>query len=220
MSAPAPPRGVLVALEGPEGAGKSTQLPPLAARLEAAGRRVTVTREPGGTPPGERIRGLLLDPEGGPMDGVTEALLFGAARAALMRRVIAPALAEGQVVVTDRFTDSTLAYQGYGRGLPLDALRAINRLATDGRAPDLVVLLDLPSAEGLARRRRAGGLDRLDGETRAFHERVAAGYRQLADADPARWRVVDAAADAEAVAEALWRVVAAAVGVAAPPPGA
>lgn len=204
----AAPRGTFIVLEGPEGAGKSSQLPGLVRRLEAAGRTVVVTREPGGTPPGERIRAMLLDPSGGVLDPVAETLLFAAARAELVRRVIRPALIAGRVVLCDRFTASTLAYQGYGRGLPIADLEAVNALATGGCRPDAVVLLDLPAAQGLARRRGDGNVDRIDGEALAFHERVADGYRRLAAADPARWRIVDAAAGPEQVAEALWAAVA------------
>jgi len=197
-------RGCFIVLEGPEGAGKSTQLPRLARRLTAAGHDLAMTREPGGTPHGERIRAVLLDPAGEALDPVAEALLFAAARAELVRRVIGPALEAGRVVLSDRFTASTLAYQGYGRGLALPALEAVNALATGGCTPDAVLLLDLPADLGLARRRGAGGLDRIDREALAFHERVAAGYRALAAADPARWRVIDAAAEPDAVADALF----------------
>lgn len=200
-------RGSFIALEGPEGAGKSSQLPDLVRHLEAAGHAVVVTREPGGTPPGERIRAMLLDPAGGALEPVAEALLFSAARAELVRRVIRPALLAGRVVLCDRFTASTLAYQGYGRGLSLADLETVNALATGGFEPDAFLLLDLPAAQGLARRHGDGGVDRIDAEALAFHERVAEGYRSLAAKDPARWRVVDAAGTQEAVAAALWAAV-------------
>ena len=211
--AAAPPRpaaapGRLITFEGPEGAGKSTVVRRLAERLRAAGRPVVETREPGGTRTGEQVRALLLDRAAAGLAPAAEALLFGAARAELVSLVIRPALANGCTVLCDRFTDSTLAYQGHGRGLDLAALRAMNAFATGGLTPDLTLLLDLDVAEGLRRRHAEGGaITRLDAESLAFHARVADGYRALAAAEPHRWRIVDAGAALEAVVEAAWGVV-------------
>lgn len=209
MSA-APPDGLFVTLEGPEGAGKSSVMPGLVARLEAAGRHVLTTREPGGTPAGERIRALLLDPASGDLLPRTEALLFSAARAELVEQVLRPALEAGAVVLCDRYADSTLAYQGHGRGLPLDRLRALAALSTAGLTPDLTLLLDLPVEQGLARRRSdPAALDRLDAADRAFHERVRRGYLELAGEDEGgRWRVIDAAGPLASVLEAAWQALA------------
>jgi len=202
--------GKFITFEGPEGGGKSTQLRRLAAALEQAGRRIVCTREPGGTPAGEAIRDILQhDKAGGPICPAAEALLFAASRAQLVRQVIRPALARGDWVLCDRFADSTTAYQGYGRGLPLAQVLAINAFALDGTLPDLTILLDLPVGDGLARlARRAGGAkDRIEREALAFHERVRNGYLELARRWPERFRVVSAAADADAVAAAVWKLV-------------
>jgi dTMP kinase len=203
-----PGRGLFVSLEGPEGGGKSTHLEHLAGRLRAAGHAPLITREPGGTAVGEGIRALLLDPAGGPLRPATEALLFCAARAELVTQVIRPALAAGQVVLCDRFADSTRAYQGYGRNLDRAQLEAMIRLATGGLEPDLVLLLDLPVAMGLDRRQREGEWNRLDAAGLAFHERVRTGFLSLAAADPARWRVIDASQPVATVAQAVWAAVA------------
>jgi dTMP kinase len=210
-----PGRGLFICLEGPEGGGKTTQLAHLAERLRSAGHDPLVTREPGGTEAGERIRKVLLDCSGASLQPATEALLFCAARAELVAQLIAPALGAGRVVLCDRFADSTRAYQGHGRGLDPAQLDAMIHLATGGLAPDLVVLLDLPVAVGLGRRRAGGEWNRLDAADQAFHERVRAGFLCLAAADPARWRVVDASQPAEGVARAVWAAVAPALD----PPG-
>jgi dTMP kinase len=186
--------GFFVAFEGPEGAGKTTQIVLLSERLRAEGHAVTVTREPGGTPLGERIRALLLDPAGVEIHARAEALLHNAARAQHVEAVIRPALERGEVVICDRFLDSTLAYQGGGRGLDLAALRGVQAFAVDGCEPRLRVLLDLPVEIGLARRCR------MDAEALGFHERVRATFAALAAASPESWIVVDAARDPEAVA--------------------
>jgi dTMP kinase len=197
--------GRLIAFEGVEGSGKSTQLELLRRALEGRGREVVVTREPGGTPAGERVRALLLDP-GVELHARAEALLFAAARAELVERVIRPALERGAVVLSDRFLDSSLAYQGGARGLGRGPVEEVNRFATGGLLPDLVVLLDLDPAEGL--RRRRGALDRIEAQDLAFHRRVRDAFLELAAADAKRFTVVDGAAP---VAEVAARVRAAAV---------
>jgi len=205
--APAPARGLFVTFEGGEGTGKSTQIERLAQRLRAAGLDPLVTREPGGTPAAEGIRGLLLDPALAPAP-VAEALLMEAARADLVATVIVPALAAGRIVVCDRYADSTLAYQGAGRGLEAATLAVWNRAATGGLVPDLTLLFDLDPAQGLARRGGSAGIpNRLDREPAAFHARVRARYLELARAEPARFVVIDAARSAETIAEEVWRAV-------------
>jgi dTMP kinase len=191
-------RGWLVAFEGVEGAGKSTQLELLRLALEELGHKVTATREPGGTPVGERVRALLLDPSTS-VEPRAEALLFAAARAQLVEEVIRPALEQGQVVLCDRYLHSSLAYQGAARGLGRDEVAAINHFATAGLLPDVVVLLRLDPAEGLARG-RAGGRDRIEGQDLDFHRRVAGAFLELAAAEPDRFAVIDAARPPERVA--------------------
>ena len=193
-------RPVLVALEGGEGAGKSTQAARLAARLDAV-----LTREPGGTAVGEAVRRLLLDPGGDGLDARTEALLFAADRAVHVARVIQPALASGRSVVTDRYVESSLAYQAFGRGLPLEEVRALSAFATGERRADAVVVLDVDPSVGAARRGRAP--DRMEAEDLAFHERVRAGFGELAAAEPGRIAVVDGSAEVDEVAERVWAAV-------------
>lgn len=193
--------GRFIVLEGGEGVGKSTQAAALARHLGAV-----LTREPGGTAVGEALRNLLLGPSG-PVPGArAETLLMLAARAQHVAEVIEPALARGEDVVCDRYSGSTLAYQGYGRGLDLSELSQLDRWASGGRAPDLVILLDLPVES--ARRRRAGTpLDRIEGEGAEFLERVQAGFRELAAASAGRWKVVDASGDVAQVEAAVRAVV-------------
>ncbi len=194
------PRGRLVALEGIDGSGKTTQAHRLAAALGAL-----YTAEPGGTGLGRELRRLLLDPSLRPPAPRTEALLMAADRAEHVVEVIEPALARGRWVVADRFTPSTLAYQGYGRGLDLDVLRAVSAWAAAELEPDLVVLVDLPLDE--ARRRRAGASsDRLEQLDVVYHRRVADGYRQMA-AGPGAWAVVDGTGPADDVADRVLRAV-------------
>jgi dTMP kinase len=192
--------GRLIAFEGVEGSGKSTQLELLRRLLEERGREVVVTREPGGTPAGERVRALVLDPAV-ELHPRAEALLFAAARAELVEAVIRPALERGAVVLCDRYLDSSLAYQGGARGLGRGPVEQINRFATGGLLPDLVVLLDLDPAAGLARRPRDP--DRIEAQDLGFHRRVRDAFRDLAAAEPGRFAVVDAAAPVEEVADQI-----------------
>ena len=199
--------GLFVTFEGGEGSGKSTQIDRLAARLAARGLDPLRTREPGGTPFGEGVRELLLDPARKPAP-MTEALLMEAARSELVSTVIRPALAAGRVVLCDRYDDSTLAYQGGGRGLDEATLRAMNRAATGGLVPDLTLLFDLDPEHGLARRAQAAGpTNRLDREPLEFHLEVRARYLELARAEPGRWRVIDAAAPPDALEHAVWAAI-------------
>jgi dTMP kinase len=184
-------RGVFITLEGPEGAGKTIHAERLARALGAADREVVLTREPGGTALGEQVRSIVLG-SGSAIDPRADALLFNAARAQLVAEVIQPALARGAVVLCARFADSTLAYQGYGAGRPLDELRSIAAIATGGLTPDRTILLDVPVETGLERKT---GDDRNRFEAAfdlAFHRRVRDGFLDLARLEPARWRVIDA----------------------------
>jgi dTMP kinase len=193
--------GRFLTLEGPEGAGKSTQARRIHDHLAGRGVDVVLTREPGGTRVGEAIREVLLSTDTGaqPASPRVDALLFSAARAQLVDEVIRPALERGAVVVCDRYTDSTLAYQGHAGGLSMDALRALATFATGGLEPDLTILLDLPVEDGLARKtgsetrfEQAFGVD--------YHRRVREGFLALAGAEPDRWVVIDAARSADLVA--------------------
>lgn len=185
-------RGRFVALEGVDGAGKSTQMALLADALRARGHDVLTTREPGGTALGERLRDVLLTPGGETPAPATEVLLFAAARAQIVAEVIRPALAGGRFVVCDRFLDSSLAYQGAARGIGIDTVLAANALAVGDCLPDRAVVLDLDVAEASS---RAGGGDRIEDEGRAFQRRVADGYRELARRFPERVTLVPAAGE-------------------------
>ncbi len=243
--------GYFITFEGGDGSGKSTQARLLAARLETAGHRDRLTREPGGTPLAVAMRALLLHPEDSlealaraglapkeeaaePILPLTEALLLSAARAQHVAR-ICEWLAAGTVVISDRYADATLAYQGYGRGYDLGALRALQQMATDGLTPDLTLLMDVPVEVGLDRRRKRARprqmtllpdaqveqgqrqtllghedgeeLNRLDKEALAFHQRVRDGYLALAEAEPQRWIVLDATATPETLARKIWQAV-------------
>ncbi len=193
---------LFITFEGLDGSGKSTQLDAACEHLRASGRRLTVTHEPGGTALGERLRAAFLDPGENPEDGLVEALVVFASRRQHLLEVIEPALAAGSDVVCDRFTDSTVAYQGYGRNMPIDSIDELDRISTGCRRPDLTLLFDLPAA--LARQRASGRgedeIDRLDGEDLAFYERVRKGYLAIARQDPERVRIVDATGDIETTA--------------------
>ena len=208
---------MFLTLEGPEGAGKSTQGRLLADAIRATGREVVLVREPGGTEVGERIRGLLLDPGHRNLAPRTEMLLFAAARAQLVAEVVRPALSAGLVVVCDRYVDASLVYQGVGRHLGVDVVRAVNEVGTDGLLPDLTILLDIDPAVGLDRARRTSGQaeqagrwdggDRLERESLAFHEGVREGFLTLAGNEPRRIRVLDARGSVEDVHRAIWELV-------------
>jgi len=201
-------RGRLITFEGIDGSGKTTQINLLADSFRAAGLDVLVLREPGGTPIGEAIRKILLDSRHDGMGQETELLLFEAARAQLIREVIEPALAAGTRVICDRFFDSTLAYQGFGRGMDLDMIEALNRYAVGACRPDVTILLDLP-VEAAVRRLagRQGQADRLEGEGLAFMQRTGEGYRALAAREPERIVKIDAMQPAAVLAEQIFRVI-------------
>ena len=202
-------KGIFIVFEGPEGSGKSTQARLLANRLTSGDREVVLTREPGGTPIAEQVRTILLDRTNCAMLPETEALLYSAARAQHVGDVIRPALERGSVVICDRFADSTLAYQGGGRGLSIDDLRTIQRLATGGLTPTLRILVDVPVEVGL--RRRFGveaEVNRLDVAGVEFHERVRAAYLAMAAGDKATWAVVDGEGTVEEVEERIVQAVA------------
>jgi dTMP kinase len=189
---------LFVTFEGPDGSGKTTQIKLLAGHLQALGHDVLVTREPGGTSIGDQIRVVLHDVENVEMACETEFLLYSASRAQLVRLVVKPHLMRGGVVLCDRFADSSMAYQGYGRELDLAAVRLITQFATEGLVPDLTVYLDLPVEVGIERKQvahaaQAGEWNRLDQQSMDFHRRVRQGYLQMAQADPGRWLVIDAA---------------------------
>lgn len=199
---------LFVTFEGPEGAGKTSQIVQLAAFLRERGVEVVVTREPGGTSIGDQIRDTLHDTANSEMDPRAEVLLYSASRAQLVSELIRPALARGAVVLCDRYADSTIAYQGYGRGLDLEELRALTTFATGGLTPDLTILLDLDVRTGLSRRRTFGEeMNRLDLETVAFHERVRQGYHTLAADEPERWLTVDADRPPNVVQEDLRHII-------------
>jgi dTMP kinase len=197
-------RGWFITVEGPDGAGKTTQSETLADHLRERGIDVLLTREPGGTQVGERVRELLLASGSGAVatDPLTDALLFNAARRQLVAEVLRPALEDGRTVVCARYADSTLAYQGYGAGVPLDRLRALKSVATDGLVPDLTILLDRSVEAGLGRK-GPDEITRFEGFDLAFHRRVRDGFRALAAAAPERFAVVDATRSVDEVATAV-----------------
>ena len=205
-------RGRFITFEGGEGCGKSTQVRRLAAALESAGIEVVLTREPGGTRLAELVRGLLKDEREDPPCDRSELLLFLAARAQLVKNVIRPALAAGKWVVSDRFSDSTFAYQGYGRGLPLDVIRLANDFACDGLKPDLTLLLDVDAATAARRMRgreaaTATTADRIEQAGDAFHARLAQGFQELAAAEPERIKRIDASGTPDDVEGRIWTLL-------------
>lgn len=191
-------RGRLISLEGGEGAGKSTAMECLAERIAARGVELVRVREPGGTPAGEAIRAVLLDPDYKGLDAHTELLLMFASRAQLVAQVVKPALERGAFVLADRFTDASFAYQGGGRGIDEAFIAELERRVV-GLKPDLSLLLDLPVETGLARARKRGPQDRIETESPTFFERVRATYRERAAREPERWGIVDASRPIDAV---------------------
>jgi dTMP kinase len=201
-------RGRFITLEGGEGTGKSTQARRLAEALRQGGREVVVTREPGGSPGAEQIRKLVVEGEGGRWNPITETLLVYAARADHVARTIGPALAQGQWVISDRFNDSTYAYQGAGRGIERETIRRIDAAVLDDFKPDLTLVLDLPVEVGLARAGARGGTEnRFESLDRDFHERMRKAFLDIARKQPERCRLIDAAGSEEAVAAAIWDAV-------------
>jgi dTMP kinase len=199
---------MFITFEGPDGSGKTSQIGMLADHLRARGFTVVTTREPGGTAIGDQIRACLHDVANTAMAAETELLLYSASRAQLVQEVIRPSLAAGHVVLCDRFADSSMAYQGYGRGLDREQLALLTAVATGGLQPDLTILLDIDVERGLARRAtNHEEMNRLDLETVAFHKRVRHGYYQLAAQEPDRWRVVVADREVTAVFADVRRVV-------------
>jgi dTMP kinase len=199
---------MFITFEGPEGSGKTSQIVMLAEFLQEQGFEVVQTREPGGTSIGNQIRDVLHDVNNGEITPVTELLLYSASRAQLVRELVQPALKAGKIVLCDRYADSTIAYQGYGRGLDLEELTMLTQFATGGLKPDLTLLLDIDVERGLARRQTGGDeMNRLDLEAVSFHQQVRDGYHTLAAADPDRWIIVDADRSAAAIQEDLREIV-------------
>jgi dTMP kinase len=195
---------MFITLEGPEGSGKTSHIKPLADWLTAQGHIVYTTREPGGTEIGDQVREVLVNMKNKDMHPRTELLLFQAARAQIVEQVLKPRLAAGEIVLCDRYFDSTLAYQGYGHNLfSLDDIRSLIRFATDGLVPNLTILLDLDVELGLQRKGKSDEWNRLDAYTVEFHKRVRAGYHALVELEPERWRVVDASQGWEKVQDDL-----------------
>lgn len=202
-----PQKGIFISFEGIEGTGKTTQARFLAERLTAEGFEVVLTREPGGTAIGDRIREILLMPDHKDMAYITELLLYNAARAQHLAQKILPSIQEGKVVITDRFTDSTIAYQSYARGIGRNLINSIDAIATCGMRPDLTVLFDLDVEAGLRRNRAAEKVDRFELEDIEFHRRVREGYLRIAKAEPGRVKVVDASGQPEEIGSEVWKIV-------------
>jgi dTMP kinase len=201
-------RGIFIVFEGGEGAGKSLQVEILASHLREGGHAVTVTREPGGTRIGEQIRSITHNPENVDLDAKAEAYLMAASRAQHVAETIAPALEAGKIIISDRFLDSSLAYQGFGRQIGEEKVAQMNELAVGGATPDLTILLNISPEEGMSRRRASSKTnDRLDLQQKDFYERVYGGYLTLAKKDPARYLVIDASAPVETVGEMIWDFV-------------
>ena len=206
-------KGKFITLEGIEGSGKSTQIALLATYLKSLGIRLVLTREPGGTPIGDQVRKILLDPANTALDPKTELLLYAASRAQHLKEVILPHLERSGVVLCDRFADATLAYQGYGRKLDVDLIRMLDRIVCAGLRPDMTILLDIDAAAGVARARGRNDMRGLETEARfenesiAFHERVRQGYLALASQEPERFRIVEASRSLEAIQAEIRKIV-------------
>ena len=199
---------MFITLEGPEGSGKTSHLPPLVESLREKGYTVFPTREPGGTSIGEQIRDVIHDLKNAEMHPRTETLLYQAARAQIVEEVIKPRLTAGEVVISDRYYDSTIAYQGYGHQQDLDQVRSLVRYATGGLVPDLTILLDIEVEAGLRRKTQNGSeWNRLDAYTVEFHQRVRRGYLEMAKAEPQRWVVIDAGREWQPVQDELRAVI-------------
>lgn len=198
-------KGTFITLEGIEGSGKTTQAELLRDLLLARGHKVVITREPGGSPIGEKIRDILLDVSHKEMAALTELLLYEASRCQHVHEIIRPALEDGVVVICDRFYDASTAYQGYGRGIDIETVKNLNLVATEGQKADLTIVLDLPVAEGL--RRLGQNLDRIEAETVGFHEKVRQGYLELARSEPDRVRVIDARGSVEETFEKMRAII-------------
>lgn len=197
--------GTFLTLEGPEGAGKTTQVKLLSTKLDAIGIPHLITRDPGGTPLGKQIRRVLLTP-GNPVSPMAELLLYSADRAQHVDELIIPALKAGKLVICDRYTDSTVAYQGYGRNLDLELISQLNEMSTQGLKPELTILFDLESEKGLGRL-HPGGHDRMEREAIEFHHRVRKGYLELSKKEPERWQVIDASKALSAVQDELKQII-------------
>jgi len=194
--------GLFITFEGGEGCGKSTHSKLLFKKLEQQNIPAILTHEPGGTPLGNQLRNLLKRRRGSRISPQSELFLLAASRAQLVAEIIRPALEEGKVVLCDRFTHSTMVYQGYGRGLDFTAIKMVNNMATRHLSPDLIILLDIPSEQGLARKRSLK--DRFELEDLSFHQRVRDGYLKMAEAEPDRWLVIDASLPKAKTAEIIW----------------
>lgn len=192
-------RGIFISFEGIEGTGKTTQARLLADHLSKKGYAAVLTEEPGGTPIGLKIREVLLNVDHAEMHPVTELLLYNASRCQHVQEIILPAINAGKVVLTDRFSDSTLAYQGFGRGIDVSVIETLDRMATGGLKPDLTLLLDIDVEMGLRRNRGANKIDRIELEDIEFHKKVRAGYHELARSEPGRIKVIDASGTVEEI---------------------
>jgi dTMP kinase len=202
-------RGIFITFEGPDGSGKSTQSRMLAQRLRSHGRPVLESVEPGGTPIGQQIRRILLDPANKELTATSELLLMFAARAQNVEQWILPALAEGKIVISDRFTDSSIAYQGAGRGLGWEKVLELDRIACHGLVPDLTICVDIDTETGLTRALARGGLEtRLEEQAIEFHRRAREAYHELARREPQRFRLIDGNGTPETIAARVWSEVA------------
>jgi dTMP kinase len=208
ISGPLSERGLFITFEGPDGSGKSTQARLLAQRLRGEGRAVVESVEPGGTPIGQQIRRILLDPANKELAPTAELLLMFAARAQNVEQWILPALQQGHIVISDRFTDSSIAYQGAGRGLGRDRVLELDRIACRGVVPDLTICIDLDTETGLARALARGGMEtRLEEQAIEFHHKVREAYHELARSEPQRFRLIDGRGTPDAIAAKVWEQV-------------